>query len=142
MLYNNRDLRVLKDEIEFVDTAIVPFMSVDFDNDILHHANNLELIQHVTVQLEKQLKGRLLITPALTTVESNTATLEAYQQQLADYGFKKVISLSFMDIDIEGIHNIKINNIPISDMDAEMKISIINDEVKSVIKKIIGVWNQ
>lgn len=142
MLYNNRDLRVLKDEIEFVDTAIVPFMSVDFDNDLLHHANNLELIQHVTVQLEKQLKGRLLITPALTTVESNTATLEAYQQQLADYGFKKVISLSFMDIDIEGIHNIKINNIPISDMDAEMKISIINDEVKSVIKKIIGVWNQ
>ena len=43
-------------------------MNIDFDGNMLHHANNLELIQHVTVQLEKQLKGRLLITPALTIV--------------------------------------------------------------------------
>ncbi|WP_250130097.1 YpiF family protein [Jeotgalicoccus sp. WY2] len=44
MLYNNRDLRVLKDEIEFVDTAIVPVVSVDFDSNLLHHSNNLELL--------------------------------------------------------------------------------------------------
>lgn len=142
MLYNNRDLRVLKEEIEFVDTAIVPVMSVDFNNNLLHHANNLELIQHVTVQLEKQLKGRLMITPALTTVGGNIDALETYKNQLTEYGFKKVVSLSFDDIDIDGVHNIKINSIPIGDMDAEMKISIINDEVKTVIKQIISVWNQ
>jgi len=142
VLYNNRDLRVLKEEIEFVDTAIVPVMNIDFDGNMLHHANNLELIQHVTVQLEKQLKGRLLITPALTAVGGNTDSLITYKDQLFEYGFKKVISLSFDAAEAEGVNNIKINSIPISDMDNNMKISIINDEVKSVIKQIINVWNQ
>ncbi|CEA00202.1 hypothetical protein BN1048_00864 [Jeotgalicoccus saudimassiliensis] len=142
MLYNNRDLRVLKDEIEFVDTAIVPFSNVDFDGNLLHHANNLELIQLITIQLEKQLKGRLMITPALTAVGGDHASLVQYRDQLTEYGFKNVVSLSFDNLEIEGIHNIKINSIPISDMDNEMKISIINDEVKSVIKQIIAVWNQ
>ena len=142
MLYNNRDLRVLKDEIEFVDTAVVPFVNVDFDGNLLHHANNLELIQLVTIQLEKQLKGRLMITPLLTAVSGDASSLEAYKDQLKDYGFKNVVSLSFEVLETEGVHNIKMNSIPISDMDNEMKISIINDEVKSVIKQIIGVWNQ
>ena len=142
MLYNNRDLRVLKDEIEFVDTAIVPFVNVDFDSNLLHHANNLELIQLVTIQLEKQLKGRLMITPSLTAVGGDSSSLEAYRDQLTEYGFKNVVSLSFEGLETEGVHNIKMNSIPISDMDNEMKILIINDEVKSVIKQIIGVWNQ
>lgn len=142
MLYNNRDLRVLKDEIEFVDTAIVPVVSVDFDNNLLHHANNLELIQLVTIQLEKQLKGRLMITPALTTAGGDISSLETYKNQLTEYGFKNIVSLSFDAHEIESVHNIKVNSIPISDMDNEMKISIINDEVKTVIKQIIGVWNQ
>ena len=142
MLYNNRDLRVLKDEIEFVDTAIVPVVSVDFDSNLLHHSNNLELIQLVTIQLEKQLKGRLMITPSPTTVNQDSSALETYKNQLTEYGFKNVVSLSFDALEIEGVHNIKVNSIPISDMDNEMKISIINDEVKTVIKQIIGVWNQ
>ncbi|WP_026858065.1 DUF2487 family protein [Jeotgalicoccus psychrophilus] len=142
MLYNNRDLRVLKDEIEFVDTAIVPVVSVDFDSNLLHHSNNLELIQLVTIQLEKQLKGRLMITPSLTTVDKDSSALETYKNQLTEYGFKNVVSLSFDALETEGVHNIKLNSIPISDMDNEMKISIINDEVKTVIKQIIGVWNQ
>src|SRR5699024_11715864 len=86
--YNNRDLLVLKEKIEFVDTAIVPVMNIDFDGNMLHHANNLELIQHVTVQLEKQLKGRLLITPALTIVGGNTDSLITYKDQLFEYGFR------------------------------------------------------
>lgn len=142
MLYNNRDLRVLKDEIEFVDTAIVPVLSIDFDSNMLHHANNMELIQLVTIQLEKQLKGRLLITPALTIVGGERTALSTYESQLTEYGFKHVVSLSFDEIDLENIFNIKVNSIPISDMDTNMKISIINDEVKSVIKQIIGVWNR
>ncbi|CAD2073589.1 hypothetical protein GCM10007275_03850 [Jeotgalicoccus coquinae] len=142
MLYNNRDLRMLKDEIEFVDTAIVPFVNIGFDGNLLHHANNLELIQLVTIQLEKQLKGRLMITPSLTSVGGDSSSLAAYRDQLTEYGFKNVVSLSFDALETDGVHNIKMNSIPISDMDNEMKISIINDEVKSVIKQIIGVWNQ
>lgn len=142
MLFNTQDLRVLKDEIEFIDTAIVPVVSIAFDNEVLTHANNLELMQLISIQLEKQLKGRLMITPAFTTVTDDHTSLIAYKDQLKSYGFKNVVSIAYQDIELDGLDHIRVNSIPISDMDNEMKISIINDEVKSVIKQIIGVWNQ
>lgn len=142
MLYNITDLRVLKDEIEFIDTAIVPLVNIDFDKDVQNNANNLELMQFITIQLEKQLKGRLMITPVMTLVGDKSDNLSEYRSQLLDYGFKNVVVLSFKPLEMEDVSTIKVNSIPISDMDNDMKQAIINDEVKSVIKEIILVWNK
>lgn len=142
MLYNITDLRVLKDEIEFIDTAIVPLVNIDFNNEVQNNANNLELMQFITIQLEKQLKGRLMITPVLTLIGDNYDNIEAYKTQLIDYGFKNIVLLSFTALELDDVSTIKVNSIPISDMDNDMKLSIINDEVKSVIKEIILVWNK
>ena len=142
MLYNITDLRVLKDEIEFIDTAIVPLVNIDFNNEVQNNANNLELMQFITIQLEKQLKGRLMITPVLTLIGDNYDNIEEYKTQLLDYGFKNIVLLSFTALDLDDVSIIKVNSIPISDMDNDMKLSIINDEVKSVIKEIILVWNK
>ena len=95
MLYNITDLRVLKDEIEFIDTAIVPLVNIDFNNEVQNNANNLELMQFITIQLEKQLKGRLMITPVLTLIGDNYDNIEEYKTQLLDYGFKNIVLLSF-----------------------------------------------
>ena len=142
MLYNITDLRVLKDEIEFIDTAIVPLVNIDFNNEVQNNANNLELMQFITIQLEKQLKGRLMITPVLTLIGDNYDNIEEYKTQLWDYGFKNIVLLSFTALELDDVSTIKVNSIPISDMDNDMKLSIINDEVKSVIKEIILVWNK
>jgi hypothetical protein len=142
VLYNITDLRVLKDEIEFIDTAIVPLVNIDFNNEVQNNANNLELMQFITIQLEKQLKGRLMITPVLTLIGDNYDNIEEYKTQLLDYGFKNIVLLSFTALELDDVSTIKVNSIPISDMDNDMKLSIINDEVKSVIKEIILVWNK
>ena len=142
MLYNITDLRVLKDEIEFIDTAIVPLVNIDFNNEVQNNANNLELMQFITIQLEKQLKGRLMITPVLTLIGDNYDNIEEYKTQLLDYGFKNIVLLSFTALELDDVSTIKVNSIPISDIDNDMKLSIINDEVKSVIKEIILVWNK
>ena len=142
MLYNITDLRVLKDEIEFIDTAIVPLVNIDFNNEVQNNANNLELMQFITIQLEKQLKGRLMIMPVLTLIRDNYDNIEEYKTQLLDYGFKNIVLLSFTALELDDVSTIKVNSIPISDMDNDMKLSIINDEVKSVIKEIILVWNK
>ena len=142
MLYNITDLRVLKDEIEFIDTAIVPLVNIDFNNEVQNNANNLELMQFITIQLEKQLKGLLMITPVLTLIGDNYDNIEEYKTQLLDYGFKNIVLLSFTALELDDVSTIKVNSIPISDMDNDMKLSIINDEVKSVIKEIILVWNK
>lgn len=142
MLYNQKDLKVLEDEIEFIDTAVIPFASMDMDMRAPVHAGNLELLQIVSVQLEKQFKGRLLITPPLMTVGEETSLLNAYVEQLRDYGFKKIIVLTHIQAELETVNKIRINEIPLENMSDDMKMEMINDEVKSVMKSVISIWNQ
>lgn len=140
MLYNFNDIKSLKDQLEFVDTAIIPFVSADIDDQALTHANDIELVQLVTIQLEKQFKGRVFITPALTTVYSDKTVLKQYQEQLHDYGFKNVVVLTHLNLDDE-FKSLKLNQIPLQDMSNDIKFDMVNDEVKKVMKSIISIWN-
>ncbi len=141
MLYNHKDLKILKDEIEFIDTAVIPFASMDMDARAPVHAGNLELLQIISIQLEKQFKGRLLITPPLMTVEEDTSLLTKYASQLRDFGFKKIIVLTHLPADSKDLDKIKVNEIPLENMSDDMKMEMINDEVKTVMKSIIAIWN-
>lgn len=140
MLYNFNDIKSLKEQLEFVDTAIIPFVSADIGDQALTHANDIELVQLVTIQLEKQFKGRVFITPALTTVYSDKTVLKQYQEQLHDYGFKNVVILTHLNLDDE-FKSLKLNQIPLQDMSNDIKFDLVNDEVKKVMKSIISIWN-
>src|SRR5699024_5383538 len=115
MLYNFNDIKNLKEQIEFVDTAVIPFVSADLYDQALTHANVIEVVPLVTIHLEKQFKRRIFITPAMTTVLSNTEVLKQYQKQLCDYVFKNVVILTHLDLDDE-FNSIKLNQIPLQDM--------------------------
>lgn len=140
MLYNFNDIKNLKEQLEFVDTAVIPFVSADLDDQSLSNANDIELVQLVTIQLEKQFKGRIFITPAMTTVLSDTGVLTQYQEQLYDYGFKNVVILTHLNLDDE-FKSIRLNQIPLQDMSNDIKFDLVNDEVKKVMKSIISIWN-
>lgn len=59
MLYTRNDLNVIKDEIEFIDTAIIPVVDIDMDSISVSRAEQIEFMQLIIMMLEKQLKGRL-----------------------------------------------------------------------------------
>ncbi|WP_234960402.1 DUF2487 family protein [Salinicoccus halodurans] len=142
LLYNQKDLKVLKDEIEFIDTVIIPFAAMDMDMKAPVHAGNLELLQIVCVQLEKQFKGRLLITPPMMTVGEDTSLLGMYTTQLREYGFKNIIVLTHLQAEPGDMNKIRLNEIPLENMSDDMKMEMINDEVKTVMKSVISIWNQ
>lgn len=142
MLYNQNDLKVLKDEIEFVDTAVIPFASSDMNELAPLHSSNIEMLQLVSLQLEKQFKGRLLITPMMTTIDENITVLASYAEQLLAYGFKNIIVLTHLNAEIDNAERIKLNEIPLENMSNDMKIEMINDEVKTVMKSVISIWNK
>ena len=142
LLYNQTDLKCMKDEREFIDTAVIPFSSMEMDSRAPVHAGNLELLQIVSVQLEKQFKGRLLITPPLMTVGEDTVLLESYKEQLLEYGFKKIVVLTHIQKDLGDMNRIRLNEIPLENMSDDMKVEMVNDEVKSAMKSIISIWNR
>ncbi|CAD2075632.1 DUF2487 family protein [Phocicoccus pinnipedialis] len=141
MLYTKNDLNVIKDEIEFIDTAIIPVVDIDMDNLSMNRAEHIEFIQLIIMMLEKQLKGRLLITPLFTVVGEDASQVEVFNNQLKEYGFKNTIVLSFRELSLEGIPVIKINHVPISDMDKDILESMVKDEMTIVLKEIIRIWN-
>lgn len=141
MQYTNKDLKLLKDELEFIDTAVIPFVSIDMDEEALRHANNSELVQMVGLQLEKQFKGRLMLTPVVSTIGEDTGMLINYRHQLLNYGFQNVIVLTPLKLQPDDMNVIRLNEIPLEDMSRDMKAELVGDEVKNAMKKIIAVWN-
>jgi hypothetical protein len=142
MLYTAKDIKLLKDEIEFIDTAVIPLVSIDMNEIASSHSNNIELMQMVTMQIEKQFKGRLLITPLVTTIDERIDTAVQYAQQLLQYGFKKIIILTHLKVELNDIDVIKLNEIPLENMTPDMVNELVGDEVKRVLKSIISIWNR
>lgn len=142
MLYTSKDLKLLKNEIEFIDTAVIPLVSIDMTNEAAKHSSNIELIQMVTMQIEKQFKGRLLITPLITTINDRTGMASDYSEQLLEYGFKKIIVITHLKVDFESYDVIKLNEIPLENMSPDMVNELVGDEVKKVMKSIISIWNR
>ncbi|MFD2829344.1 DUF2487 family protein [Corticicoccus populi] len=142
MLYTAKDIKLLKDEIEFIDTAVIPLVSIDMTQQAPVNSNNIELMQMVTMQIEKQFKGRLLITPLVTTINHRTDVALQYSEQLLEYGFKKIIILTHLKTELEEHDVIRLNEIPLENMTADMVNELVGDEVKKVMKSIISIWNR
>lgn len=141
MLYTKNDLNVIKDEIEFIDTAIIPIVDIDMDMTSENRAEQIEFIQLIIMMLEKQLKGRLLITPLFTVVGEDVTPVNTYKNQLKEFGFKHTIVLSFKDRPIEDAPVIRMNHVPISDMDKDILEAMVKEEMTKVLKEIIRIWN-
>lgn len=141
MFYNPSDLTILKDEFEYIDTAIIPLQKIDMNNDSKVHANNIELCQMIIVQLERQFRGRLFITPSVSILNDDMTMTNEYRQHLLDYGFKNVVFLCDKSYNVDG-DVLYFNQIPIESMSQDMKLEMVNEEVKAVMKAIIQIWNK
>lgn len=141
MFYNPSDLSILKDEFEYIDTAIIPLQKIDMNDDSRKHANNIELVQMITMQLERQFRGRLFITPSVSIVNDDFTTAKVYREQLQTFGFKNVVFLCDKSYQIDG-ELLHFNQIPVESMSQDMKMEMVNDEVKTVMKAIIQIWNK
>lgn len=141
MFYNPSDLSILKDEFEYIDTAIIPLQKVDMNKEAKVQANNIELNQMIVMQLERQFRGRLFITPSVSIINNDLKIALDYKSQLEDYGFKNVVFLCDKSFDVEG-DVLQFNQIPVENMSPDMKTEMVNEEVKTVMKAIIQLWNK
>ena len=58
MLFNHADLKDLKNNLEYIDTAIIPVSNIDMTNQLITSCDQSETIQLVGMLTEKQFKGR------------------------------------------------------------------------------------
>ncbi|KTT84356.1 DUF2487 family protein [Mammaliicoccus sciuri] len=143
MLFNHVDLKELKNNLEYIDTAILPVSNIDMNHQLLTSCDQNETVQLVGMLAEKQFKGRLLLTPTFFTSGNQYDHVVSFIQSLKDYGLNNIIILSSDQVELNGDHELyKVNTIPMGDLDDDMKRTLIEDEVKQFMKFIIRTWNK
>ncbi|MGK0554544.1 DUF2487 family protein [Macrococcus capreoli] len=141
MLFNHQDLKTLQDQLEYIDTVIIPVVPVDYSKHLIDIADHYEMIQYVTMGVEQQFKGRLLVIPPIQIFEDHQVLTQA-EAQLVSFGFKNLIFVTPQKFNLEKENVHKINILPLESLDNEMKQGFVQDNIKALMKAIIQVWNK
>ncbi|WP_202079986.1 DUF2487 family protein [Caldalkalibacillus salinus] len=83
----------------FVDTALIPLVDIELGDEIESAVTTSAFVTGVANKMEEQLKGRVLLLPAMTTISDESfATLyqriNAWHSYLKQQGFKNVVFLT------------------------------------------------
>lgn len=148
MFFNVQDVEQFLTQKEFIDTAIVPLITLDFSNEkIKLSSSSTEFLMSLTAFIEQQFKGRLMMLPPLTFMADtkNAQTIVSFDSQLKLAGFKHVF---FMTCDAEWAHlkerynMIWLPSIPLESMNSSVKKTILEDQLRQIIPLFTEKWSQ
>ncbi|MFD2679498.1 YpiF family protein [Bacillus seohaeanensis] len=152
MNWIGKDIDVLLREKEFIDTAVIPLIPVDFLDEIKTSAAQNEFISLLQLHLERQFKGRMIITPPFTYLLSQTkedlkANLSMWTEAVTQSGIKHAFLLTSdsgwkkVEEDL-GDNLIWVPSIPLEHMEEQYKHSIMEDQVKQLLNVIVQKWQK
>ncbi|ULG71020.1 DUF2487 family protein [Macrococcus brunensis] len=142
MLFNHQDLKDIKHQLEYIDTAIIPVIDVDYRNQLLNIVDSYEVIQMMTLSVENQFKGRVLLVPPVQVQEDYTLAT-VIGEQLKSYGMRNILFVTPSHSRFETAETqFKVNVFPLASMDADMREEMIEPQVKSLMRTIISMWNK
>ncbi|MCM3453496.1 YpiF family protein [Heyndrickxia oleronia] len=149
MKWNGKDIDLYLKEKQFIDTAVVPLLPIAIGSEMKQAASQGEFIELLSLHLERQFKGRLLLFPAFTYLN----TLEDHQQmdmllnwevKLKESGFAHIFyitsDISWREQEKTEGKLIWTPSIPLEHMEEQYKHSILEDQVKQLINIIVKQW--
>ncbi|BCB04522.1 YpiF family protein [Bacillus sp. KH172YL63] len=152
MNWNVKDIEVFEAEKAYIDTAVIPLIPVDFGDDIRNSGAQSEFINLLTMHLEKQFKGRMMMTPAFTYrmnggKEDDVSRLSLWAGELSESGVKHIFYLT-ADSGWKQVEErmddrlIWVPSIPLENLDDQYKHSIMEDQVKQLLNVIVQKWQK
>lgn len=150
MNWNSKDVENFQQQKEYMDTALVPLVALSFENDMKETAAQYEFIQLLTLLLEKQFKGRILLIPPFTYIkqeeeEKKLAALSHWSKELDKAGVKHKLfftsdsSWKLAEEKIDG-SLIWVPSVPLEHMEDSYKYSLIEDQAKQFVNIIVQKW--
>ncbi|AWE07002.1 DUF2487 domain-containing protein [Lysinibacillus sp. 2017] len=147
MIFKVSDVEQFQANKQFIDTAIVPLVQLDFsEQGIKQSSSATEYLMTLTAFVEQQFHGRLVLLPPFSyTDQTRDDNLPfSLQQQLTASGFKSVI---FMTCDSNWTSQkdrydiIWLPSIPLESMDKTVKQRILEEQIKQIIPVLTKVWS-
>ncbi|KAF0818795.1 MULTISPECIES: YpiF family protein [unclassified Cytobacillus] len=150
MKWISQDIEMFLKERQYVDTAVLPLLPVSFGDDIKQSVAMTEFISLLSVQLERQFRGRLIMLPGYAYLksaseESLISGLGQWESELKAQGFKHIFLLTsdsmwktFEDRLEGGL--IWLPSLPLEHMDENYRNSILDDQVKQLLNLFVQKW--
>ncbi|QCR32175.1 YpiF family protein [Lysinibacillus sp. SGAir0095] len=148
MFFNVKDVQQFQSQKDFIDTALVPLLSLDFkDEKIRQSSSAAEFLMSLTAFVEQQFKGRLMLVPPFSYTEQTKSDLAVslLKKELQDAGFKHVLFITCdhaWTSSSEQIDVIWLPAIPIESMDQGVKKTILEEQLKQIIPILTSKWFQ
>ncbi|EFV77576.1 MULTISPECIES: YpiF family protein [Cytobacillus] len=150
MKWVSQDIEMFLKEKQYVDTAVLPLLPVSFGDDIKQSVAMTEFISLLSVQLERQFRGRLIMLPGYAYLksageESLLSGLGEWEAELKAQGFKHIFLLTSdsmwksLEDRLEG-GLIWLPSLPLEHMDENYRNSILDDQVKQLLNLFVQKW--
>ncbi|MBB5147671.1 MULTISPECIES: YpiF family protein [Ureibacillus] len=148
MYFQVKDVQQYQQNKEFIDTAIVPLVYLDFAEDkMVKSSSDVEFLMSLTSFIEQQFKGRLMLIPPFSYTESTRSeqVVPILKKNIQEGGFKHVIFITcdhyWTNLQKE-VDVIWLPAIPIESMDKDVKKRILEEQLKQVIPVLTSKWTQ
>lgn len=146
------DVDVYNQSREYVDTAIVPLIPVSLEADLKGTVSKGEFITYVSVELERQLKGRVFLFPSLTYLKKSKNVIESvieWKTELQEE-FKHVIFLTSDETlkeytsDQQNVKDdlIWLPSVPFEHMDESLMKKLLEDQIQQILNILLQSWNK
>ncbi|KON87244.1 hypothetical protein AF332_10715 [Sporosarcina globispora] len=150
MKWISQDIDMFLKEKQYVDTAVLPLLPVSFGDDIKQSVAMTEFISLLSVQLERQFRGRLIMLPGYAYLKSSgedslLSGLGQWETELRSQGFKHIFLLTSdsmwktLEDRLEG-GLIWLPSLPLEHMDENYRNSILDDQVKQLLNVFVQKW--
>ncbi|MGA5690426.1 YpiF family protein [Cytobacillus pseudoceanisediminis] len=150
MKWVSQDIEMFLKEKQYVDTAVLPLLPVSFGDDIKQSVAMTEFISLLSVQLERQFRGRLIMLPGYAYLKSAgedslLSGLGEWEAELKAQGFKHIFLLTSdsmwksLEDRLEG-GLIWLPSLPLEHMDENYRNSILDDQVKQLLNLFVQKW--
>ena len=148
MYFNALDIEQFLQNKEFIDTAIIPLVGLNFEEaKIRHSGSQAEYLMTLTAFIEQQFKGRLMLMPPLTYFEAQKEVIDLNNMEnyFKEGGFKHVFFVT-SDNHWASVKDqqkvIWLPSIPLESMDKAVKQRILEDQLKQVIPFFTSEWSK
>jgi hypothetical protein len=152
MKWTPQDIETYLNAKEYVDTAVVPLLSVSIGGEMKQSASAGEFITLLTGYLERQFTGRLLLLPPFTYLkskngESTISDLKDWEADLVKGEVKHIFYIT-SEIDWRSWEEeltgtvIWLPSIPLEHMNESQKLSVIDSQVKQLLDLFTQKWHK
>ncbi|MGE7601441.1 YpiF family protein [Peribacillus sp. NPDC097675] len=148
MKWSAKELDMYVHAKEFVDTALIPLVPLSFGEQMKQSGSNIEFITILSMEIEKQMKGRMLLIPTfhyLSDEEDKLSMIKRWTKKLETNNFKHVF---YLTTDIEwkkyekelDQHLIWIPAIPLENLEIAQARDMITQQVSQIIDIFTYYW--